>query len=219
MDAQRLGRDDWLGAGRRALLTGGPGAVRVERLAAELGVTKGSFYWHFTDRAALLEALLQEWEDERSIARRELPPLSGAAAVRELMAFLRPRVIASERGEVPSDAAVFAWASTDPDVARRVNAAEAERVALLQELVGEPELGEFVYLAYLGFVMRRRRVPAAAAFFPALARLTERAVASLREADDHGAEPARPEPAVGRPTAPTSRRPAAPGASRRRRSP
>ena len=164
-------------AGRTTLLASGPAAVRVERLAADLGVTKGSFYWHFADRGALLEALLREWEEERSVARQQLHALRGPMAVRELMAFLAPRVVASERGEVPSDAAVFAWASTDPAVARRVEVAEAERIALLRELVGDPELGEFLYLAYLGFVMRRRRVPRAAAFFPVLARIAERITA------------------------------------------
>ena len=164
-------------AGRMALLMGCPAAVRVERLAADLGVTKGSFYWHFADRGELLEALLREWEEERSVVLEELAPLSGSVAVRELMTLLAPRVVASERGEVPSDAAIFAWASTDPAVARRVEIAEAGRIALLQTLAGDPELGEFLYLAYLGFVMRRRRVPHAAAFFPILARISERITA------------------------------------------
>jgi len=193
-------------AARMALLTGGTAAVRVERIAADLGVTKGSFYWHFADRAELLEALLREWEAERSIALQQLPALRGPAAMRELMAFLAPRVAASERGEVPSDAAVFAWASADAAVARRVERAEAERIALLQELAGDPELGEFLYLAYLGFVMRRRRVPRAAAFFPVLARLTERIVA--REASElTGSRPAptAPPAAMRRPPSPRRR--------------
>lgn len=174
-----LGRDDWLRAARCALLTGGPAAVRVERLADELGVTKGSFYWHFTDRSALLEALLQEWEEELQLVLEELPARCGAAAVRQLMAFLKPRVVASERGQVPSDAAIFAWASGDAGVARRVNAAEARRLAFFQDILGDRDLGEFLYLTYLGFVTRRRRVPAAAAFFPSFARLMTHAAATL----------------------------------------
>jgi AcrR family transcriptional regulator len=207
MDISRLGRDDWMRAARIALLTGGAAAVRVEPLAADLGVTKGSFYWHFADRGELLEALLREWEEERGLVLRELPPLRGPAAIRELMDFIAPRVRASERGELPSDAAVFAWASADPAVARRVERAEAERIALLQELVGDAELGEFLYLAYLGFIMRRRRVPRAAAFFPVLARISERIVA--REAEVPATPP--PAPAVAPPA--STRRPS----SRRRR--
>jgi AcrR family transcriptional regulator len=184
MVTQSLGRDDWMRTARRALLIGGAEAVRVEPLALALGVTKGSFYWHFADRRALLDALLREWEEERSLALAELPLVRGAAAVHALMGFLKPRVVASERGEIPSDAAIFAWAATDPTVARRVNAAEAERVAFMQELVGDADLGEFLYLAYLGFVMRRRRVPSAAAFFPTLARLAEEVTAGARRKPD-----------------------------------
>ena len=57
-------REDWFAQGVRALREGGVEAVRVEPLARSLGVTKGSFYWHFADRPALLEALLALWERE-----------------------------------------------------------------------------------------------------------------------------------------------------------
>src|SRR5262245_7462490 len=60
-------RADWLRAARLALRRRGPDAVRVEPLARALGVTKGSFYWHFRDRSDLLEALLKEWEDETGL--------------------------------------------------------------------------------------------------------------------------------------------------------
>ncbi len=166
-----------------ALLKGGAAAVRVERLAGQLRVTKGSFYWHFADRDALLEALLREWEEELAIALRDLPRLRGATGVRAVMRFIGPRVLASERGEAPSDAAIFAWAAADPRVARRVQVAEERRVAFFQDLLGDPDLGEFLYLAYLGFIMRRRRVPRAAAFFPTLASLSARIAESLPPAD------------------------------------
>jgi AcrR family transcriptional regulator len=48
---------------------GGIEAVAVEPLARRLGVTKGSFYWHFKDRRALLEATLEVWEEESTEAR------------------------------------------------------------------------------------------------------------------------------------------------------
>jgi AcrR family transcriptional regulator len=179
MDPARLTRDDWMRAARRALLTGGPDAVRVEPLAAGLAVTKGSFYWHFDDRAALLEALVAEWEAERSQAVLTLSAANRADGVRALFDFLEPRVAASERGDLPSDAAIFAWAANDRRIAARVNAAEAQRVALVQEVVGDPELGEFLYLAYLGFIMRRRRATATARYFATLAKISEEIVARL----------------------------------------
>ena len=55
-------KPQWLRAGLEALRKGGVAAVRVERLAADLGVTKGSFYWHFPSRDALLSAALDRWE-------------------------------------------------------------------------------------------------------------------------------------------------------------
>lgn len=60
--------DDWTAAALAALRTGGPSAVRVEALARGLGVSKGSFYWHFSDRKALLENAIERWEAESTEA-------------------------------------------------------------------------------------------------------------------------------------------------------
>jgi AcrR family transcriptional regulator len=57
----RLTRDDWLDAAFRAAINGGLGAVRVLSLANALGVSRGSFYWHFTDHAELVNALIDRW--------------------------------------------------------------------------------------------------------------------------------------------------------------
>lgn len=59
---KRLSADDWTRAALDALAEGGVAAVAVEPLAVRLGTTKGSFYWHFADRDALLAAALAEWE-------------------------------------------------------------------------------------------------------------------------------------------------------------
>jgi AcrR family transcriptional regulator len=58
----RTPRSSWIDEGLRALAAGGPDAVRIEPLAQTLGVTKGGFYWHFEDRRALLEEILDTWE-------------------------------------------------------------------------------------------------------------------------------------------------------------
>jgi AcrR family transcriptional regulator len=55
--------EDWVEAALEAMATGGLAAVSVERLAKGLGATKGSFYWHFKDRAALIDAALARWEE------------------------------------------------------------------------------------------------------------------------------------------------------------
>jgi len=61
---RRLTRDDWIAAALAAIADGGMAAVGVEPLAARLGATKGSFYWHFENRDALLEAAIGRWEKE-----------------------------------------------------------------------------------------------------------------------------------------------------------
>jgi AcrR family transcriptional regulator len=61
---RRLTRDDWITAALGAIADGGLAAVAVEPLAARLGATKGSFYWHFENREALLEAAIMRWEKE-----------------------------------------------------------------------------------------------------------------------------------------------------------
>jgi AcrR family transcriptional regulator len=60
---KRLTRAAWVGAALEAIADGGLAAVAVVPLAEQLGVTKGSFYWHFPNRAALVEAALAEWEE------------------------------------------------------------------------------------------------------------------------------------------------------------
>lgn len=59
---RQLGREDWLLAGLQALAREGEAGLRVEAVARGLGVTKGSFYWHFRDRAGWRQALLDWWE-------------------------------------------------------------------------------------------------------------------------------------------------------------
>jgi AcrR family transcriptional regulator len=168
--AKDLGRDDWLKAARLALLKGGVGAVRVEKLARSLRVTKGSFYWHFRDRDALLELLLREWEGEMAELIAHLGQGSAQERLRAFIEVVVERARLSEHGEVPSDAAMFAWASVSPAVARRVNRAERERIALLTQIVPRPERVEILYLTWLGFVARGQRVPGLRRRFPNLAR-------------------------------------------------
>jgi AcrR family transcriptional regulator len=166
-----LGRNDWLKAARIALLRGGVEAVRVEKLARDLKVTKGSFYWHFTDREELLEVLLREWEEE--LLRDIIPRLQGRRGLeglRLLMRLLVERVPLGEQGILPSDAAVFTWASVSPTVARRVNQAEKKRIELLTRVIGDPMGTELLYLVWLGFVARGQRLPSSRKQFPQIAR-------------------------------------------------
>jgi AcrR family transcriptional regulator len=73
----RLSREDWIGAALQALADGGPPAVAVERLAARLQTTKGSFYWHFKDREELITEALATWERKATDALiEEMQPIA-----------------------------------------------------------------------------------------------------------------------------------------------
>ncbi len=60
---QRLNREAWIDTALKVMAETGIGAVAVEPLAERLGVTKGSFYWHFSNREALIHAALSTWEE------------------------------------------------------------------------------------------------------------------------------------------------------------
>jgi AcrR family transcriptional regulator len=170
--ARELGKQDWLRAARLALLKGGVEALKVERLARDLRVTKGSFYWHFKDRGELCELLLREWEEE--LPREIIPQVGkrrGRKALQLLLQLLVKRVPLGEKGILPSDAAMFTWAAVSPEVARRVNRAERKRLQLLKQTIADPSLVEFFYLAWVGFVARGQRVPGSRRRFPDLARM------------------------------------------------
>lgn len=62
----RVTREQWVEAATTAFRAEGLGAVRVEAVARALGVTKGSFYWHFDDRRALVDAVVERWEAEQT---------------------------------------------------------------------------------------------------------------------------------------------------------
>ena len=64
----RLKRQDWVDAALEAIADGGLAAVAVVPLAERLGATKGSFYWHFPSREALIEAALAAWEQTTTSA-------------------------------------------------------------------------------------------------------------------------------------------------------
>ncbi|NNG36471.1 TetR family transcriptional regulator [Nakamurella aerolata] len=75
----RLTRADWIAGAANMIAERGVAALAVEPLAVRLGTTKGSFYWHFTDRAALLDAVLADWV-ERATADVIVEIESGAGS-------------------------------------------------------------------------------------------------------------------------------------------
>jgi len=155
-----IGRQDWVASALEAFRGGGVDAISVEALARSLSVTKGSFYWHFADRAELLEELLRLWEEETTLliekASRERTPLE------RVLGFFAE--VAEHRGEVP-DTEYFAWARRDPAVARRADAIEARRIEFIRRELEAAAIArgeaarraEAGYLATLGWIDRAVR--------------------------------------------------------------
>ncbi len=87
-ESTRLDSKAWVIAALEILAEQGIDGVRVEILAKKLGVTKGSFYWHFKDRDALFEAILDEWRRSatlRIIARLDQTAQTPTARLRHLI--------------------------------------------------------------------------------------------------------------------------------------
>ncbi|HEV2674482.1 MAG TPA: TetR/AcrR family transcriptional regulator [Aliidongia sp.] len=126
----RLTAQDWLTAALGALARDGVAAVRVEPLAKRLGVTKGSFYWHFADRPALLAAVLEEWERRATDAIIvAVDTLGGDAAARLANLF---RITAGADGRLEN--AVRNWAVGDAAVAELQSRVDDRRRAYLDAL-------------------------------------------------------------------------------------
>jgi len=131
MALTRTPRSSWIEEGLRALGNGGPDSVRIEPLARALGVSKGGFYWHFEDRQALLEEMLDTWEHtwvdeviealdaEEGDARSRLRGLFAMAAV-------------SGRKLLKIELAIRSWARRDKTVAKRLRQVDNRRMSYLR---------------------------------------------------------------------------------------
>jgi AcrR family transcriptional regulator len=145
----------WIDAAFAALARDGTEAVRVEPLATALGVTKGSFYWHFADRNALLGALFQHWADGRIEAiRAETGNDADARATLYRLIELYARG-PNARG-LAIELALRGLARADARAAEAVNKVDAERLARVAALFGalgvkpaEAEARAFLFYAFV----------------------------------------------------------------------
>ncbi len=130
----RTPRRAWLEAARGALAEGGPEAVRVEALAADLGVTKGGFYWHFTDRKTLLEELLESWEKsgtEDIIVLVDSQQTDPRPKLRQLFG-LTPAA-----DGLTVELAIRDWSRRDDRVAERLRRVDNRRMAYMRSLFAQ----------------------------------------------------------------------------------
>jgi AcrR family transcriptional regulator len=156
--SKRLGRQEWIEAGLRAMAEGGADAVRIERLAGALRVTKGSFYWHFKDRGALFAALLDAWKEVATNAIIAQVQAQGGKATARLRALFTIAMQSDGR----LDLAIRHWAARDRMARRALDQVDRLRFGYLEALFRElgfskPEAvarSRLVYHALVGqFVM------------------------------------------------------------------
>jgi AcrR family transcriptional regulator len=158
----RLSALDWETAALDALADQGVAGVAVEPLARRLGVTKGSFYWHFTDRDALLAAALSHWE--QSHTDRVIEAVADVRDPRKRLIQLIGRVLVGGR----SDRIHIALASAKEALVRetlarvthrRVAYLESCYVELGQKPVDARRSALLAYAAYVGLVHLRLEAP------------------------------------------------------------
>ena len=128
---EHLSAARWTEMALQVLADRGIEAVRVEPLARALGVTKGSFYWHFSDRRDLFDSLLVQWERLATLNVIEAVELAcdePDERLRELT-----RLVFRHGG--PLDRAVRSWASHDQEAADVVERVDAQRYAFVRGLL------------------------------------------------------------------------------------
>ena len=138
-----LGRKDWIEAAIAMLAEDNVEALRVDTLAEKLGVTKGSFYWHFKGREDLLSAVLNEWRLRMTSEVQSLIFDRSGTPWERLERLLR--IAISGRPDVPGgpfEITLRDWARRDPKVAAVVRAVDEDRIAFAAQLYREAGLSE-----------------------------------------------------------------------------
>jgi AcrR family transcriptional regulator len=178
----RLSSADWQTAALDALAEHGLAGIAIEPLARRLGVTKGSFYWHFADRDALLAAALGHWET--SYTERVIDAVEAVRDPRERLARLIGQALAGGR----SDRIHIALATASHPLARkalarvthrRLGYLEACYVALGQLRREARRSALLAYAAYIGLLHLRFEAPAELPAGDALAGYVEHLVDKL----------------------------------------
>ncbi len=155
----RGSRDLWLDAARKAFVTSGLDAVKIQPLAKQLNLSRTSFYWFFKDRAALLDALLDMW-DESNTGGLVMAAGLYAETITEAALNLVSVFLDDGPFEARFDVAVRGWAHSSDAVAARVHSADEARLSAIRgmfERFGfDPEEADVrartVYLVQIGYI-------------------------------------------------------------------
>lgn len=159
---EQLSADDWIRQGIKALTGSGFTALKADPLAKAMGVSRGSFYWHFADLGAFHTAILKRW---REIAAEEIIAGVEADSDEPLKALLRRTFGA----RLDLERAVRNWAAFDPAAQAAVRAIDRRRLdyieGLLQRRGFSATIGQaraqILYWTFLGFALSGTPVPPA----------------------------------------------------------
>lgn len=151
MADDRLTSLDWVNAGLKALARSGFTALKADTLSKALGVSRGSFYWHFADVGAFHAAVLQRW---REIAYENVVREVEGAPTNRLTNLLERAF----RADVRLEMAVRSWATAEVRARTMVEAVDSRRLKYIRELLTEAGLtsnqasarARILYWAYLG---------------------------------------------------------------------
>ena len=155
MSARRPARTpaDWFSAAADILVAEGVEAMRIDRLCRQLDVTKGSFYWHFENRAAFLRAFLADWRERTtlyvidSLSQQERDPRT--RLLRLLSLPDRPK--APKAAQI--EQSLRAWARHDPTARQALAEVDQQRLSFFVDIFTEigfaaPEAKRQAGLAY-----------------------------------------------------------------------
>jgi AcrR family transcriptional regulator len=159
-ETSRLGPDDWLDAAFEAVVEGGFDNVRVLAIADSLGVTRGSFYWHFADHADLVRSLLERWRGHELGEIRRLQDETSDDPEADLARLLDVALARSgdDLKDMRFELALRGLGRRDPSVAKMLVEIDEARMGLFREkfgrLTGEArssaDLAALFYLAITG---------------------------------------------------------------------
>lgn len=154
MSDNRLSKQDWIDAGLKALATSGVGALKADTLAKVLGVSRGSFYWHFTNVSDFHVAVLSAWEKRSTEDVITLVETESGEPVAKLHHLARH--VFSADGALERQ--IRAWASQEDQAAIFQDRVDRRRIAYVQELIEKTGQSRddasmrahFVYLTLIG---------------------------------------------------------------------
>lgn len=155
----RLTREDWLDAAFESVVEGGFDAARVLPLSQRLGVTRGSFYWHFKDHAELIDDLLKRWVALEEAADQELVAIHTENPQDDLMQVLVKAFdhAGEEQKNMRFELALRGLGRRDPQVAKILGRVDRNRLTILVQkfvrITGDmARAGDYAALFYLAMV-------------------------------------------------------------------